>query len=92
MNCGWYYSELLNYLVYQTLYILCLLLTDAPCTSRDGTAGVCRKVSECPAAQDDIRNRRLPPPVICGFERNVPIVCCPETRGFQLMKRGEFTA
>ena len=70
-------------------YMLCLVLTDASCTASDGSAGVCRKVSECPAAQDDIRYTRPPVPVLCRSELKDSIVCCSNTRKVQSMRLGE---
>ncbi|BET02096.1 serine protease [Nesidiocoris tenuis] len=39
-----------------------------------GYGGKCRRLSECPTAQADLRAGRTP--VICSFDALLPIVCC----------------
>jgi hypothetical protein len=60
------------------------------CTSSDGSTGVYKRVSQCPAVRDDIRYTRLPLPVMCRYETEDPIVCCAKTREVHSMKKGEF--
>ncbi|KDR12676.1 serine protease snake-like isoform X2 [Zootermopsis nevadensis] len=64
-----------------------IMLTESLCTSSDGSAGVCRALSDCPAVQDNIRYRRLPFPVFCQSKNTDQIVCCSNTRGVESMKR-----
>ncbi|XP_069687883.1 venom protease-like [Periplaneta americana] len=56
------------------------------CTSGQGSAGVCRKVSSCPSAQQDVENMRLPMSAICTFDERDPVVCCPNSNGGGSMK------
>ncbi|KAJ4427990.1 hypothetical protein ANN_24003 [Periplaneta americana] len=58
------------------------------CTSGQGSAGVCRKVSSCPSAQQDVENMRLPMSAICTFDERDPVVCCPNSNGGGSMKLG----
>ncbi|XP_069679776.1 venom protease-like isoform X4 [Periplaneta americana] len=51
---------------------------DDPCNTSDGASGVCKLISQCQAAKDElIKGNR---PAICGFSEGVPIVCCPAPR------------
>lgn len=47
------------------------------CRFRDnGTAGVCLRLPDCPAAISEMHSKRKLMPTSCGFERKIPIVCC----------------
>ncbi|CAK1554494.1 unnamed protein product [Leptosia nina] len=47
------------------------------CTKKDGSQGVCKAITNCPSALEDIK--RHSPPTPCGFVNFDPIVCCGET-------------
>jgi hypothetical protein len=54
------------------------LFTGDPCTTRDGSEGLCTNIEKCQAAKDEIKTGKLPS--ICGFDARVPIVCCATPR------------
>lgn len=47
------------------------------CRFRDNrTAGVCRLLTDCPMAFEEMRSAQKRMPTSCGFEGKTPIVCC----------------
>ncbi|XP_071440518.1 venom peptide isomerase heavy chain-like isoform X2 [Hetaerina americana] len=44
-------------------------------SDRQGSPGICRRIMNCPSAQEGLRRGRVP--VSCGFQGTNPIVCCP---------------
>lgn len=52
----------------------CLKSGDA-CKDKSGGDGACMLIKECTAAAEMLNNQQLP--FTCGYEKGVPIICCP---------------
>lgn len=72
------------------MVIIITYFLGAPCNKGEGS-GTCVLISNCPKALDDIKNRIFPK--LCGFDGNVPIVCCikPKTVEKTPSKAGEIS-
>nr|ACF70480.1 serine proteinase [Rhodnius prolixus] len=64
--------------------------SSSSCTTLEGDNGRCINVRQCPPLLDLLRNSRHKPGVadylkktVCGYDRNDPLVCCPNQPDFQ---------
>lgn len=53
-------------------------LEDEPCEFPTGEKGVCKRLSDCPSALEQVKVLRRHDKRRCGFFRNEEVVCCNE--------------
>lgn len=69
------------------MYRYIIYFLDEPCTFDNGEIGICKQITDCDTAMNQLRESGQAPKT-CSFEKEMPIVCCQKPNVIEKINSG----